>query len=368
MTEKKRSNNKPPQRVTIRDVAKAAGVSVSTVSHVLNNYGDIGPETEKRVRQTMKALNYYPSALARRLTRKRSHLLHLFLFAKEGLQHPFFYEVISGISKEAESRDYELILSVQQADDSSRRWRNSLRRSIESRVEGLIIMGSLPDCQVLEKIKVIQIPAMFIDIPCKGSNCIYMSSDNVRGARTAVEHLLSLGHEKIAFLGGDFADRLRQRKNVDHQLKGSVSQSRFEGYTQALLARGLKVDPSLIGHGEFTQKGAQKAVLKILEEHSDLTAIFAVSDLMAIGAIEAVRSVGKEIPEDIAVVGFDDIEAASFVRPLLTTIRQDGSLMGRRAVQEILRLINDSEGAPAKIVFPVELVVRESCGALPKHT
>lgn len=348
--------------MTIRDVAEAAGVSVSTVSHVLNNYGDIGPATEKRVRQTMKALNYYPSAAARRLTRNRSHLLHFFLFAEEGLRHPFFYEVISGISKEAEREDYELILSVQKGTDGLKRWRRSLRRSIESRVEGLIITGSLPDSEVLEKIEASQIPAVFLDMPCQGPNCTYISADNVKGAELAVEHLLSLGHEKIAFLGGGFVPG--RQNSIDYKLKDSVSRSRFQGYKKALLAKGLRIERSLLGRGQFTQQGAQKAVLKIIAENPEVTAIFAVSDLMAIGAMEAVRSLGKEVPGDIAVVGFDDIEAASFVRPPLTTVRQDGELMGRTAVIEALRLINNAKAAPAKVVLPVKLVIRESCGAL----
>lgn len=361
MVQDKGRGSKEQKRVTIRDVAKEAGVSVSTVSHVLNDYGDIGAATEKRVRQTMKRLNYYPNALARRLIRNRSHLLQLFLFAEEGLQHPFFYEVLCGIAKEAENRDYEVVLSVQKSVDERQRWRQSLRRSIESRAEGLIIMGSPSERGVFEKITASEIPAVFVDIPYEGPNSTYMSSDNETGARLAVEHLLSLGHRKIAFLGGDVKEAFLAPASPPGM---GISKSRFQGYAQALKACGLETDFSLIGHGEFTRKGAERAVLEILAGHPDLTAIFAVSDLMALGAIEAVRSVGREVPRDIAVVGFDDIEAASFVRPLLTTVRQDGALMGRTAVKEIRRLIDNPKAAPGKVILPVELVVRESCGAL----
>ncbi len=348
------------RRVTIRDVAEAAGVSVSTVSHVLNNYGDIGPQTELLVRKTMQKLNYYPSAAARRLTRNRSHLFHLLLFAREGLHHPFFYEVICGIAEEAEQADYELVLSVQQAEDGQARWRQSLRRCVESRGEGLIVMGSLPAPEVFEKIEAIQIPAVFIDIPYEGPNSIYLSSDNVTGAKLAVEHLLDLGHKKIAFLGGA-SEELFEQKEADCW-RGNISQSRFRGYAEALNEHNLAVDASLVGGGEFTQEGAQRAVLKILAQHPDLTAVFAVSDLMAIGVIEAIRSIGKEVPRDIAVVGYDDIEAASFVRPFLSTVRQDGAEMGRRAVRELLGLLTESTVSPLKVLLPVELVIRESCG------
>lgn len=355
-------NNKGMRRVTIRDVAEAAGVSVSTVSHVLNDYGDIGPETEQLVRKTMERLNYYPNASARRLTRNRSHLLHLLLFAKEGLHHPFFYKVICGIAEEAEKLDYELVLSVQRVEDGQERWRDSLRRCVESRGEGIIVMGSLPAPEVFEKLQSIQIPAVLVDIPHEGTNSVYVSSDNVTGAKLAVEHLLNLGHKKIAFIGGGTKEELFEQKEAD-LWKGNISQSRFRGYVEALGSRNIIVDTTLTGGGGFTQKGAQRAILEIISQHPDLSAVFAVSDLMAIGVIEAMRSIGKEIPRDIAVVGYDDIEAASFVRPQLTTVRQDGSEMGRRAVKEMMGLLTNPNTAPSKVLFPVELVVRESCGA-----
>ena len=364
MSSKKNTSQDRLKRVTIRDVAEAAGVSVSTVSHVLNNYGDISPETEQHVRKTMEALNYYPSSMARRLTKNRSHLFQLLLFAVEGLQHPFFYEVTHGIAEEAENADYELLLSVQRVTGGEGRWRDSLRRCVESRVEGLIVMGTIPSLEVFSKIETAQIPVVFIDLPYQGPRGTYVSSDNVLGARLAVEHLLTSGHQKIAFIDGSPKDPLGR---VPGSPDGDVSDTRFLGYSQALQAHDLAVDISLIGYGEFTKAGAKQAVLQILEQHPDLTAIFAASDLMAIGAMEAIRSVGKKVPKDIAVVGYDDIEVASFVRPALTTIRQDGVEMGKRAVREILHLINDPEVEPSKVILPVELVVRESCGATPRE-
>lgn len=351
-----------PHRVTIKDVAKEAGVSVSTVSHVLNDYEDISEETKRLVRETMEALNYYPSAVARRLTQRRSHLIHLFLFSKEGLHHPFFYEVICGIAEEAEKSDYEFMLSVQQADDD-RRWRHSLRRSTESRVEGLIFMGVLPNSEVFDKLETIQTPTVFIDIPYGGDYGSYLSSDNIRGSKLAVEHLLKLGHRKIAFLGGDYEGSLVPISDLGCKSKESVSHFRFRGYAQALAEYNIEVDPSLIGYGEFAQKSAHEAVLKILKRHPDLDAVFAASDLMAIGAIDAIRSIGKDVPDDIAVIGYDNIESCSFVSPSLSTIRQDGTSMGRKAVQELQRLINEPDATFTEVILPVELMIRESCGA-----
>ncbi len=363
MSRCRKNGTSPIRRVTIRDVAAKAGVSVSTVSHVLNNYGDISPQTEEHVRQTMKALNYYPSSLARRLTSKRSHLFQLLLFSGEGLQHPFFYEVTCGIAEEAEKGDYELLLSVQRAGSGEGRWRDSLRRCVESRVEGLIVMGAPPNPEVFGKIEANRIPVVFIDIPYQTSFGTYVSSDNVAGARLAVQHLLDLGHRKIAFIDGN--------QKVPPQGRvlgpgGGVSETRFLGYSQALKAFNLAVDPSLIGCGDFTQSGGKAALLQVMKRHPDLSAVFAVSDLMAIGALEAVRSLGKKVPADVAVVGYDDIAAASLVRPALSTVRQDGMEMGKRAVREILRFIRDPQPPPSRVILPVQLIIRESCGATEK--
>lgn len=360
-----------PQRVTIREVAEAAGVSVSTVSHVLNEYGDISPDTERHVRQVMKEMNYHPSSLARRLTRSRSYLFQLLLFSVEGLHHPFFYEVTCGITEEVEKAGYELLLGVKDSDDE--RWRETLKRCCESKVEGIIIMGTLPGVEVFDEIEASQIPAVFIDIPYKGPRGTCVSSDNVGGARMATEHLISLGHRRIAFLDGHNLRReslLQGSPTIDIEMMGTsgptwgISETRLAGYMEALHAHGIPFDSDLICYGDFTQVGAEQAVLRMLKAHSDVTAIFAISDVMAFGAMRAVRASGRSVAGDVAVVGYDDIEAAAFVRPTLSTIRQNGEEMGKSAVREILRLIENPGAIPAKVILPVELVVRESCGAI----
>ncbi|MEW5865972.1 MAG: LacI family DNA-binding transcriptional regulator [Bacillota bacterium] len=332
---------------TIKDIAKSAGVSVSTVSHVLNGYGDIGQETEKRVRAVMKELNYHPSALARRLVRKRSYVLELMLFSVEGLRHPFFYEVICGVTAEIEKAGYDLVLSVR--DTRDRRWRECLRRCYESKVEGLFLMGTLPGRAMLEEVASSRIPTVLIDIPFEGSKMTYVTSDNAGGARAATEHLISLGHSRIAF--------------IDGHAPSAISEERALGYRQALANHGIPLDPGLIASGNFTQEGGRTAMKRVLEASPDVTAVFAASDLMAIGAMEALREAGRKVPQDVAVVGFDDIEAASYVRPALSTIKQQGETMGRSAAREVLKLISNPGRQPKKIVLPTELVVRESCGA-----
>ena len=342
------------QRPTIRDIARAAGVSVSTVSHVLNEYGDISAETERRVRQVMEELNYYPSALARRLVMKRSYVLQLLLFAVEGLHHPFFYEVTCGITAEVEKAGYELVLSVK--DTRDRRWRETLKRCYEAKVEGIMLMGTLPSAKVLAEVRASGIPAVMIDIPFEGPRVTYVTSDNIAGARQAVEHLISLGHRKILYVDGyDLPD--------GYTPLPTISVARRIGHEQALRAHGIEFDPTLVCIGNYTQEGARSAVRATLETRTDATAVFAISDVMAFGAMKAVRDLGRRVPGDVAVVGFDDIEAASYVRPALTTIKQQGELMGRSAVCELLRIITNPKRSPRATVLPAELVVRESCGA-----
>ena len=342
------------RRPTIRDIARAAGVSVSTVSHVLNEYHDISEATERRVRRAMEQLNYCPSPVARRLVMKRSYVMQLLLFAVEGLHHPFFYEVTCGIAAEAENAGYELVLSVKNTRD--RRWRETLRRCYASAVEGIIIMGTLPSAKVLAEVRASGIPAVMIDIPFEGSRVTYVTSDNVAGARRATEHLISMGHRNIVFLDGyDLPN--------EHTPLLTISVARRMGYEQALQAHGIEFDSSLVCHGNYTQEGARSAVREMLESRPDVTAVFAISDVMAFGAMKAVSDVGRRVPGDVAVVGFDDIEAASYVRPALSTIKQQGELMGRSAVSELLCIIANPKRSPKATILPAELVIRESCGA-----
>lgn len=341
---------------------------------MLNEYGDIGPDTERRVRQVMKEMNYYPSSLARRLVKKRSYLFQLLLFSVEGLHHPFFYEVTCGITDEVEKAGYDLLLGVKDSDD--RRWRDSLKRCYESKVEGIIVMGTLPGPELFEEIRAGGIPTVFIDIPYEGPRATYVTSDNVRGARMATEHLISLGHRKIAFLDGynlHFSDELLLEKDPSGSkdlpdariLLQGISEARLAGYKEALNAHDISFNTDLILYGDYTKVGAKETVRSMLRDHPDVTAIFAISDVMAIGAMQAVRESGGRVPADVAVIGYDDIESASYVRPALSTVKQHGEEMGRSAVRQVLKLIGNPGKTPEKVTLPVELVVRESCGALP---
>lgn len=342
----------PVRRFTIKDIARAAGVSVSTVSHVLNDYGDISADTEMRVRQTIQEMDYHPSLAARRLVKKRSYVVELLMFADEGLRHPFFYEVTCGITAEVEEAGYELLMAVR--DSRDQRWRETLRRCYESNVEGMIIMGTLPDRLVFDEVVASRIPTVFVDIPFEGPRATYVTSDNVGGARLATEHLISLGHRRIAFVDGyELAD--------DELALQTISIARHRGYEEALSRHGIPFDQQLICYGNYAEEDARNVVGAVLKTCPDVTAVFATSDIMAIGAMSAVRDVGREVPGSVGVIGFDDIDAASLVQPALSTVKQQGEAMGRSAVSQLLRLMRNPDAEPEPIVLPVELVVRESC-------
>jgi LacI family transcriptional regulator len=192
----------------------------------------------------------------------------------------------------------------------------------------------------------------------------------------ATEHLISLGHRKIAFLDGynlHFSDELLLEKDPSGSkdlpdariLLQGISEARLAGYKEALNAHDISFNTDLILYGDYTKAGAKETVRSMLRDHADVTAIFAISDVMAIGAMQAVRESGGRVPADVAVIGYDDIESASYVRPALSTVKQHGEEMGRSAVRQVLKLIGNPGKTPEKVTLPVELVVRESCGAMP---
>ena len=195
-----------------------------------------------------------------------------------------------------------------------------------------------------------------IDIPFEGPRLTYVTSDNVAGARAATDHLISLGHRSIAFVDG--YDLPEERTPLP-----TIAVARRIGYEEALRAHGIEPDLGLTCYGNYTQEGARFAVRALLSSRPEVTAVFAISDIMAFGAMKAVRDTGRRVPGDVAVVGFDDIEAATYVRPALSTIKQQGELMGRSAVCELLRIITNPKRSPKAIVLPAQLVVRESCGS-----
>jgi LacI family transcriptional regulator len=327
----------------IRDVAKAAGVSVATVSKVLNGYTTVNENTKERVLQFVKEMQFRPNSAARSLVGRRSMTIGIFLTT--GLAHPFFTQILAGMEQALKAKGYDLIYLAQLS------WNReySFVRHCQSRnVEGVVVFGFQHEDMNFDELIESGIPTLFIDLDVRGGRAGYISSDNLEGTRQAVNYLAGLNHRRISFLSG----------NKDSY----VSRHRLEGYRAGLARAGLDFREDYVAEGDFTRETGYVAMGKLLALPEPPTSVICCSDMSAVGAMEAIRDAGLSVPEDISVIGFDDIEIASYVRPALTTVRQDMITIGRRSVELLDDLIMDKKLPPPEEIVPTELIVRESCG------
>ncbi len=332
---------------SIHDIAKKAGVSVSTVSRALNNYQDVNPKTREKIIEIAKELNYYPSAVARGLVMKRTQTIGLFFgdHMNSGFDHPFFMDVISAVREEAGDAGYDLLIFTNKHKE--RATYATLCR--ERGVDGVFLIltggGKKKNDQLIE-LQESGIPCVAIDLPLEGERCTYVESNNFLGAKKAVLHLIELGHRNIAFIGGDEIAK--------------TSFDRLNGYRAALSESGIDLNASYIEMAYFSEELAKEATKKILARNKDVTAFFAISDLMAFAVIETLQEHALRVPEDISVIGFDDIKEASTFEPPLTTISQQKYAMGRAATNQLMKSIEDINYRPSPITLPTELVIRKT--------
>jgi LacI family transcriptional regulator len=339
---------------SIHEVAKLSGVSVSTVSRVFNGYADVSASTRQRVLASARELDYAPSAAARTLVRRRSELIGVILYTGEehpDIQHPFFQEVLVGLKRSIGTIGFDLLLFANEQPGSSRGGdpHSYLRRVRHHRVDGVVLMGVDRNDPEVEKLLQSQIPIIAVDLDVSGPRASYVSSDNMGGARLAVGHLHALGHSRVATISGP----LNTKPGADRLL----------GYRAELQALGLESRPEYEPEGDFYAESGEAAMRVLLALPEPPTAIFAASDMMAIGALKTMRDAGVRCPKDVAIVGFDDTPLAGLLNPALTTIRQDGPGLGSAAGRSLVEMIEDSDLLAPVRVLPVELVVRESCGA-----
>jgi DNA-binding LacI/PurR family transcriptional regulator len=331
--------------ITIYDLAKKTGFSSTTVSKALNNYSDVSQKTKKAILQAAAEMGYLPNAHAQSLSTKKSWTIGvMFSEANEvGMKHPFFNAIIESFRKHVEKEGYDLILA-------SRNLRNRdisyLEHFLYRGVDGIVVICSDPkDPQVQEMINS-NIPIVVIDM--SHNNCSVVLSDNLSGADQAIQYLCSLGHEKIAHIAGD---------STIHA--GKV---RIEGYKMAMEKQGLPMpEEYLVNGGLFSLEEGRKAMEKLMDLNEPPTAVFIAGDHMAIGAMEAAKSRGIRIPEDISIIGYDDIEMASYVTPKLTTVRQNTDVLGVRAAQLLIKQMVQDKKIVTEEVIPVQLIERDSC-------
>jgi LacI family transcriptional regulator len=326
---------------TIRDVAERSGVSVATVSRVFNDYPDVSRATRERVLAAARELEYAPSAAARTLVGQRSQLVGVGLFTGEehpDIEHPFFQDVLVGLKHGVGARGYDVLLFATEQPGGY------LRRARHHRVDGVVLWGVDRNDPELPALVAAGVPLVTVDLVVEGPRATWVSSDSVEGARLAVRHLHDLGHTRIATIAG-----LPDTKPGGDRLRG---------YRVELAARGLEAIERV---GDFYAESGEAAMRELLELPDPPTAVFAASDMMALGAITAIAAVGLRVPEDISVVGFDDIAAARLAQPRLTTIRHDKVGLGLAAAAALVDEIErPGAAAPAPVTLPVELVVRES--------
>jgi LacI family transcriptional regulator len=335
----------------IRELAERLGVSVATVSRVLNDYPDVAPETRERVRAAIREERFVPDRVARSLATGRSHVIGVVLETGAGhphLQHPFFQEVLVGLREALASSGYDLLLLSGDGSDGAFEGHSYLDRLRHHRVDGVLLMGADPRGRQIEEVLASGIPCMAVDLDVRGNRAGYVESDNVLGTGLAVHHLHELGHRRIAFIGGTSGTKA----GADRLLGFRCERDRL----------GLPERPEYLEEGDFYPASGQAAMARLLELTEPPTAVVVAADLMAAGAMQAIGERGLRVPEDVAVVGFDDIQIAPLLRPALTTIRQDKLGLGAAAADSLVRLIADPETEPPVITIPVELVVRESSG------
>jgi DNA-binding LacI/PurR family transcriptional regulator len=331
-------------RITIADVAERAGVSIATVSRVVNQTAPVAAETDARVRAAIAELNYRPHPAAQILAGHRTRMLGLVL---PEISSGFFPPLLRGIEAVARDNGFSLLI-YSTADDSPAEAPRAYPLG-EHNTDGLLVFtDSLPDAE-LARLHCIGFPVVLLhhsspeglDTPC-------ITVENKAGARKLVDHLIQVhGYRRIAFLSGPPG-------NED-------SYWRERGYRESLAAHGLPFDPALVATGGFDDEEAQAAVEQWLAEGVAIDAIFAGDDDAAVGVLNALARAGKRVPEEIAVGGFDDVPLSRYLNPPLTTVRMPIEMVGREAVRQLLHIIRHDPADPT-VLLPTELVIRRSCG------
>lgn len=334
------------KRVTIRDIAKELGVTAMTVSRALNDKPDISPETKQRVIETAKRLEYVQSALGRGLASGYTKAIGCVVTT---LTDPFIGRIVEGIEDIAREAGFALIVTTSQPDPA--RQISAINTLSAYRVAGIIVLCSRVQPDYLTELVKLDTHIVLInsELSSEQSNLAENSVriNDVYAAKSAVSHLIELGHVRIAHL-----------KVADGSTSG---QARWAGYKQTLAEHGLAYDPALTIETESSEQGGAEATRKLLDLEPRPTAIFCYADQIAVGALATLRQAGLDVPHDMSVVGIDDIAIASWVSPPLTTVRQPTRRMGRMAMKMVLRQL---EGKPplGDIVMPGELIIRESSG------
>lgn len=325
---------------TIRDVAKEAGVSVATVSRVLNKKGYVTQETERQVLQAVEKLGYKPNAIARSLSIRKSNIIALIVPA---INNPFFPDLARAVEDVAQAKGYKVFLC--NTDDRRDRLVDYLDSLRDSFIDGMIIDSQNLTEGDLEELNNNGIPVITIDRTLSNQSFSSISVNNRHGGQLATDHLIHVGCERIGHLRGP--------ENV------VTANHRLWGYRDKVKACEW-FDQSWVAQGDFTVKGGYQGMKELFQRHPDIDGVFASNDLMAIGALKAAYEWGRKVPDDLAIVGFDGIDMTELTVPRITTVQQPIYRMGELAMEELFRIMQDPKTEARKIELDVKLVERES--------
>ena len=335
-----------PQKtaLTIEDIARLANVSKSTVSRALNNSPLIKDDTKERIRAIARANNFRINAPARQLSMQQSrtiafvtHAYHKEAFSMEDL---FGLEIMGGISSGLYASGYDML--IVHVDPRDTEWAHQYLES--GRVDGFILMTSSRKNSHIKALVEMDAPFIVWGVPAPSSNYPSVSGDNFTGGKLATEHLIRIGRQRIGFIGGPAKDR-----EVEY---------RYQGYLAALQESGRDVDQAMLSHGDYSFSSGAAAMEQLLLQAPSIDAVFVNSDMMGIAAINTIQATGRRVPDDLAVVGYDDLSIARYNNLPLTTIRQNIPLAGKLLADNLIQYLQT--GAVTHVTIPVELVVRTS--------
>lgn len=332
-------------KLTIREIAKMAGVSPATVSKIMNNYDGISTATREKVINVIESTGYQPTFSAKSLATKRSNLIGLIYAGNINvdLNHPFFNEVVNSFKKTVGSLGYDILIFSN--EKFNKELGDYLSRARHYHVDGCLIISGEEVESVVYEIDQSEIPCVGVDIELKGTKSSYVLTDNHKVSANVIEYLYLNSIRDIAYIGG---------------LQGAlVADVRTEGFMKTMEQFGLPIVDHWIQHGDFHERSGYEAMNRILEKKPYPKAVFAASDMMALGAMASIREHGLRIGEDVRVIGCDDIEACRYSDPKLSTVKQDKDKLGKLAAYLLMDIIKGNP-EPKKVLVDPELIIRES--------
>lgn len=336
--------------LTLEGVASLAGVSRATVSRVVNGSPKVSPEVRREVEAAIERLGYVPNRAARSLVTRRSGSFGLVITEPTGrlFSDPFFPRVLRGISAELNARDLQLVLLMPNSPSDVQRTGDYLSAG---HVDGAVLVSLHGADPLPARLSAAGIPLVLVGRPLRGVSASYVDVDNRQGARSAVEHLIATGRRAIATIAGP------------QDMPAGID--RLTGYRDAIGEAFRVSDATLEATGDFTQESGARAMTRLLAKRPDLDGVFAASDLMAAGALSVLVASGRQVPDDVAIVGYDDSPVATSTQPQLSSVRQPIEEMGREVARLLIEAVEGTDRVQRRVILATELVKRASSAGRP---